>query len=94
MCLQGKQRTDTFEEVDAGHGRIETRKCCILSVGDYLMDETLALWENLSTIGKIDTIRQVKDKTSHEVRYYISDTPDPNVGYYASLTRGHWGIEN
>lgn len=86
--------TDAFEEVDAGHGRIETRKCSILSAKDYLMDETLALWKNLSTIIRIDTIRQVKDKSSHEPRYYISDETEPNATYYASLARGHWGIEN
>ncbi len=86
--------TDTFEEVDAGHGRIETRKCSILPAGDYLMDETLASWKNLSTIVRIEAIRRVNDKVSHEIRYYISDESEPRAGYYSSLVRGHWSIEN
>ena len=42
--------TDVSEEVDAGHGRIETRKCSILPANAYLMDETLEAWKGLSCV--------------------------------------------
>ena len=89
-----KAYTDFCEEVDAGHGRIETRKCSILPAKDYLMEETREAWKNLSTIVKIESMREIKDKTTREVRYYISDENEPRASYYAALARGHWGIEN
>ncbi|MCF2577399.1 hypothetical protein I6E18_14795 [Phocaeicola barnesiae] len=50
-----------YEEVDAGHGRIETRRCSILPARNYLMEETFGSWRNLSTIVKIESIREIKD---------------------------------
>ena len=86
--------TDVSEELDAGHGRIETRKCSILPAGDYLMDETLEAWKGLSIIIKIEAVRELKDKTTRETRYYISDETEAKAAYYAALVRGHWSIEN
>lgn len=86
--------TDVFEKVDTGHGRIETRKCSILPANAYLMDETLEAWKGLSTIIKIEAVRELKDKTTHETRYYISDETETKAAYYAALVRGHWSIEN
>ena len=85
---------DVSEEVDAGHGRIETRKCSILPASDYLMDETLEAWNGLSTIIRIEAVRELKDKTTRETRYYISDETETKAAYYAALVRGHWSIEN
>jgi predicted transposase YbfD/YdcC len=39
--------TDVYETIEADHGRIENRKCSILPVAEYLMQE------NLSASGKI-----------------------------------------
>ena len=86
--------TDVSEEIDAGHGRIETRKCSILPANAYLMDETLEAWKGLSTIIKIEAVRELKDKTTRETRYYISDETETKAAYYAALVRGHWSIEN
>ena len=89
-----KSHTDFYEEVDAGHGRIETRRCSILPARDYLMEETLESWKNLSTIVKIESIREIKDRITRDIRYYISDEKEPKASYYAALARGHWSIEN
>lgn len=89
-----KSHTDFYEEVDAGHGRIETRRCSILPARDFLMEETLDSWKNLSTIVKIESIREIKDRTTRDIRYYISDEKEPKASYYAALARGHWSIEN
>lgn len=85
---------DVHEDVDAGHGRIETRKCSILPAKDFLMEDTLADWKGLSTIIKIESRREMSDKTTYDVRYYISDESETKASYYASLIRGHWSIEN
>jgi len=85
---------DTYETVDADHGRIETRKCSILPAKEYLMEENLVAWRNLNTIVRIESIREIQGKTTQEVRYYISDEPETKAAYYQALARGHWSIEN
>lgn len=86
--------TDIFEEVDAGHGRIETRKCGILPAKNYLTEESLKAWKSLSTVIRIEFTREIKDKVTRDTRYYISDETEAKATYYASLVRGHWSIEN
>lgn len=86
--------TDSAENIESGHGRIETRKCSILPAKDYLMRETLDDWKNLSTIIKVESTREMVDRTTHEIRYYISDEEHPKASYYTSLVRGYWSIEN
>lgn len=85
---------DTYEELDAGHGRIETRRCSILPAKEYLLDETLSEWKGLSTLIRIESKRETKGKTTCDVRYYVSDESEPRASYYAALIRGHWSIEN
>ena len=58
------------------------------------MEETLGSWRNLSTIVKIESIREIKDWITRDIRYYISDEKEPKDSYYAALARGHWSIEN
>ena len=60
----------SFEEADKGHGRIELRKCELISDIDYL-NETHH-WPGLKTVACITSTRMIKDKTSTERRYYIS----------------------
>jgi len=82
------------EEPDNNHGRIETRRCHILSVGDFLLEENKSAWKNVSTLVKIESGREIKGVLHQETRYYISDETVSNPSYYLSLARGHWGIEN
>lgn len=76
------------------HGRFETRTCSILSARDYLLDENLTFWKNVSTLVKIESVRETKTGISTEVRYYISDELINNAAYFNLLARGHWAIEN
>jgi predicted transposase YbfD/YdcC len=76
------------------HGRFETRTCSILPAADYLLEENLRHWKNVSTLVKIESVRQTKNETSREVRYYISDELINNAAYFNRLARGHWAIEN
>ena len=82
------------EEPNSDHGRIETRQCSILPVGNFLLEENRALWKDVSTLIKINSSREIKGVLHKETRYYISDEAVPNPSYYLALARGHWGIEN
>ena len=85
---------DCFEELDYGHGRIETRKCSILLAQDYLLDENYRAWKDIHMLIKIESSRDISGERTQETRYYISDETLRNASYYNSLARGHWGIEN
>ena len=82
------------QEWEYDHGRFETRTCHILPASAYLLEENLHLWKNLSTLIKIESVRETKNGSSKEVRYYISNETQTNAAYYSSLARGHWSIEN
>jgi predicted transposase YbfD/YdcC len=82
------------QEWEYDHGRFETRTCHILPASDYLLEENLNLWKNLSTLIKIESVRETKNGSSNEVRYYISNETQTNAVYYSNLARGHWSIEN
>lgn len=85
---------DTYETVDAGHGRIETRKCSILPANQYLLEENLQTWKNLETIIRIEATREIQGKVTTQIRYYISDEKEVKAAYFNSIVRGHWSIEN
>jgi len=85
---------DYTEETEFGHGRIETRRCSILPAKDFLMEENLLSWRDLSTLVKIESSREVKGVRTEDTRYYISDEQITSASYYNTLARGHWGIEN
>lgn len=80
-----------YEDVDKGHGRIEVRRCETLS-GLLWLDDAKD-WVGLKTICKLTSIREIKDKTTTEVRYYISSIVD-NTQKIAESVRSHWGVEN
>jgi hypothetical protein len=63
-------------EHDAGHGRVETRECWVITpeTGDFASGPQ---WINLSSIVMIKSRRESKGKASEDTRYYISSiTPD------------------
>ena len=70
---------DTFEELDFGHGRIETRKCSILT--DLSLVFGKDKWKGLTSIIKIDRIREFKatGKIQRETSHYISSLILPLV---------------
>ncbi len=83
---------DISEELDYGHGRIETRKCSIIT--DLSLVENSDKWPGLISIVKIDRERYFKatGKKENESSFYISTLREaPKVNYGV---RRHWGIEN
>jgi len=82
------------EEWEYDHARYETRICSILPAKGNIEQGIIQNWEALETIVKIEASRQIKNVTTKEIRYYISDEKEPNPLYFNKLARGHWSIEN
>ena len=80
------------EEVDKGHGRIETRKCTVTKEIKVLRKQH-PQWKELQTIIEVSSTRLIKWKTSNENRYYISSLSADPLKILNSI-RQHWGIEN
>ena len=84
---------DFTESLDFGHGRIETRKCAVIT--DLSLVEKATLWKSLTSIVRIESHRYIKStgETQTQSRYYISSLyADANQLLHA--IRSHWAIEN
>jgi predicted transposase YbfD/YdcC len=79
-----------YEETNAGHGRVETRRFCLSTCLDTLPEAER--WKGLKGIGMVESERIIKDETSLERRYYICSLSD--VKAFAHAARAHWGVEN
>jgi predicted transposase YbfD/YdcC len=81
------------EQVDCGHGRVETRRCAV--VGDLTLLDKPGDWAGLRSLVRIEAERfhKTSGKTEHETRYYIT-TLAPEAARINALVRQHWGIEN
>lgn len=81
--------------IDIGHGRVETRKCSVVS--NFLFVENKNnKWVNLNQVIKIESVREFKNSdkpTEKATRYYISSLEN-NANQYQKNIRSHWGIEN
>jgi len=84
----------THETLDAGHGRIETRKCTVTEDIGWLRN-LHPDWAGLHTIVTVESTRTDKkyNTTSTETRHYISSLP-PDAERILAAIRAHWGIEN
>ena len=80
-----------FEEVDGGHGRVETRKYWIAS--DLTWLDNREQWCDLNLIGMVESERYQNGHVSKERRFFISSL-SPDVETFARAVRDHWGIEN
>ena len=85
---------DYHETMNAGHGRIETRRCWAVSDLDHIryVDEG-GQWPGLTTLVMVEGERLVGGKTTVESRYYISSLPN-DASRLLNAVRSHWGIEN
>jgi len=84
---------DFTESLDFGHGRIETRKCAVIT--DLSLIEKPTAWKSLTSIIRIESERHIKSTgvTQTQTRYYISSLcADANQLLHA--IRSHWAIEN
>ena len=81
------------EEIDGGHGRVERRRCAVIS--DLSLIEKASAWASLQSLVRIQAERyhKVTGKTEQETRYYITSLK-PNAAQLNRVIRQHWGIEN
>lgn len=77
-------------EPEKGHGRIETRSCTVIPVGDIPSKEE---WEGRESIARITRERVEEKKISNETIYYITSLK-PNAVLIGDTVREHWGVEN
>lgn len=95
LLFEEKPAAMTFafwEELDKGHGRLETRKCTVTDDIQWLRDRH-PQWTQLRSIVEIEGIRDIKGQVCVDKRYYISSlAAHPQAALNA--VRQHWGIEN
>jgi len=85
---------DYHKSIDKGHGRIEIRECWTTSHPDYSpFLRNASDWINLSTLVMVRAERRQADKTSVEVRYYLSSL-ESKADKHLQAIRTHWTIEN
>jgi len=81
------------EQIDCGHGRVETRRCSV--VADLSLLDNASAWPSLGAIVRIQAGRfhKATGKQEQETRYYITSLT-PDATRLNTAIRQHWGIEN
>jgi len=79
------------EKLDKGHGRLETRRYWQSGNIGWFADRHQ--WENLRSVGVVESIREIGPQRSVERRYYLSSLP-VEIETFAKAVRSHWLIEN
>ena len=77
--------------VEKGHGRIETRRYWTFSA--ELLSQNTDKWAGIQSIGIVEAVRRIGDKTTTATRYYINSFAS-DAKRLALAVRSHWGIEN
>lgn len=81
-----------YETIESNHLRISIRKCWTVPIS-LLGGKYAQQWAGIRSIGMIVSERRLWNKTTYEVRYYISSlTSDAKV--LGQAVRSHWGVEN
>ena len=85
---------DFHEEIDAGHGRVETRRAYAIDFKNYkkFMPEG-EKWKKLTSIIMVETIREGRDFRTMDTRLYISSCL-PVAESLLAASRKHWAVEN
>ena len=86
-------KLDFFEDIDAGHGRIETRKSWLCTDIEWLI-ERHPQWSSVKGIAVIESERLIGDKKSTERRYYITSHSEKDAKFINETVRSHWCVEN
>jgi predicted transposase YbfD/YdcC len=83
------------EQVDGGHGRIETRRVWSTAALEGVVSGER--WPGLTSLVMVESIRQLGEEESREWRYYLSALPgrtDADAERLNRVIRTHWEIEN
>lgn len=91
-ALCNRSKPDSIDEsVEKGHGRIETRRCEVFHNIDFI--ENKEKWKGLTSIIRITATREKQEKSTQEIRYYISSL-NAHAKDFNKFIRQHWQIEN
>ena len=85
---------DQEKTVDKGHGRLEIRRCWVITDTEwltYIRDQDR--WPQLQGVVKVEATRSRDKRYKPEVRYYITSCL-ASAQRLLAATRAHWGIEN
>lgn len=82
---------DFTEHQVKAHGRIEIRKCYMITALEYIPDT--ANWPGLKSLVCIESQRTVNGKTTCENRYYLSSLLEDAEIMLEKIIK-HWSIEN
>ncbi len=85
------EKVETFQDVDGGHGRIETRIASISTEISWLQEQHN--WPGLTAIGKVTARRESGGKTCTQTRYYLTSAA-LSPERFLQAVRAHWSIEN
>ena len=80
------------QDIDKGHGRVETRLCWSTWDIDWFKDRDK--WKDLRSFVCVEATRWVDGKLSKERHYYLSSHDGRDADHMLDVTRGHWGVEN
>ena len=76
------------------HGRVESRQHWLIEVPEHLKRAT-HYWAKLQILAMVRRTRQVGEKTSEEIHYYLSSLPlSAGINTVAHAVRNHWAVEN
>ncbi len=81
---------DYFEEIGKDHGRIEIRKCWMVSDLKWLYDRIF--WSGLKSVGMVQSTRIIDDKETTETRFYLISF-DNDAERFGRSVRSHWQVE-
>lgn len=81
------------EDTDCGHGRIETRRCSVVS--DLSLIENREEWKGLRSLIRVETERYDKCRQTalKETRLYIN-SHEADADLINRSIRSYWGVEN
>ena len=85
---------DFHEEIDAGHGRVETRRAYAVDFKKYKkhMPEGMK-WKKLTSLVMVETLREGRDFRTFDTRFYISSC-NALAKTLLNASRKHWAVEN
>lgn len=81
------------QTTESGHGRIEIRQYWSVPVEELGVLTNQEQWSGLQSVGMVVCERRLWNKTTVEVRFYISSLSSDAL-VLANTVRSHWEIEN
>lgn len=84
---------DHSESREAGHHRIESRQVWVVPLSQVPNLPNAEKWQGFSSVVMVKRERQLWNKTTTEVCYYITSL-EADAPILAKAVRSHWGIEN